>query len=57
VRRHEKSASGPLDEIKRDIRNVVGRRLIEVSGRFVSKKQRRPDRKRAPDCNPLLLAA
>ena len=46
-----------LDEIKRDIRDVVGRCLIEISGRLVSKEQRRPDRKRAPNCNPLLLAA
>ena len=54
---HQKAAAGLRDQIAGERENVICGRLIEIAGGFVGEQKQRPDRQRAADRDPLLLAA
>ncbi len=57
VGHHQEAAAGSCHEVAVKRQNVVGGGLVEIAGRFVRQQQQRLDRERAPDRDPLLLAA
>src|SRR6185312_10054516 len=57
VGHHQEAAPASRNEVARQRQNLIRRRLIETSGRFVGEKEQRLHGQSAADRDPLLLAA